>query len=214
MPALFAYMIAVGFLLGGGYGALNWLAAPEPVKVAARVKAKPPQRSEAAAETPLAATSPNPTDKNEKAAPDSDKTVTTSNDQPLPVTRPVAASPSSPAEDSSAATQQEIRSAHAEASVEQQSPAQPVASLPGAVETPPLPRATAKLAASAPSAPLIKTAKRSHARQASRQPERPLAKGRLALMTLRTIQYPDGRRVSQLLPYRGGGRALAFAPDE
>ena len=69
MPALFAYMIAVGLLLGGGYGALNWLAAPEPVKVAATVKAKPPQRFEAAVETPLAATNPNPTDKNDNAPP-------------------------------------------------------------------------------------------------------------------------------------------------
>jgi hypothetical protein len=25
MPALFAYLIAVALLLGGGYGALNWL---------------------------------------------------------------------------------------------------------------------------------------------------------------------------------------------
>ena len=40
MPALFAYLIAVGLLLGGGFGALSWRAAPEPVKVAA--KAKPP----------------------------------------------------------------------------------------------------------------------------------------------------------------------------
>jgi hypothetical protein len=32
MPALLAYLIAVGLLLGGGYIALSWLAAPEPVK--------------------------------------------------------------------------------------------------------------------------------------------------------------------------------------
>ena len=44
MPALFAYLIAVGLLLGGGYGALNWLAAPEPVKVAARSKPPSPPR--------------------------------------------------------------------------------------------------------------------------------------------------------------------------
>jgi hypothetical protein len=38
MPALFAYLLAVCILLGGGYGALNWLAAPEPAKVTAKAK--------------------------------------------------------------------------------------------------------------------------------------------------------------------------------
>ncbi|MGZ3324332.1 MAG: hypothetical protein ACXU9C_25615 [Xanthobacteraceae bacterium] len=42
MPALFAYLIAVTLLLGGGYGALNWLATPEPVKVVAKAMPKPP----------------------------------------------------------------------------------------------------------------------------------------------------------------------------
>ena len=42
MPALFAYLIAVALLLGGGYGALNWLTTPEPVKVVATATPKPP----------------------------------------------------------------------------------------------------------------------------------------------------------------------------
>ena len=33
-------------------------------------------------------------------------------------------------------------------------------------------------------------------------------------MTLRAIEFPDGRRVTQLLPYRSGERALAFEPNE
>jgi hypothetical protein len=33
-------------------------------------------------------------------------------------------------------------------------------------------------------------------------------------MTLRTIEFPDGRRVTQLIPYRNGERAPAFQPDE
>jgi hypothetical protein len=41
MPALLSYLIAVTLLLGGGYGALNWLATPEPVKVAAKTAPKP-----------------------------------------------------------------------------------------------------------------------------------------------------------------------------
>src|SRR6267154_1487329 len=47
MPALFAYLLAVGLLLGGGYGALSWLAAPEPVKVVVKAKPKPPPPEEA-----------------------------------------------------------------------------------------------------------------------------------------------------------------------
>jgi hypothetical protein len=39
-------------------------------------------------------------------------------------------------------------------------------------------------------------------------------KSGLALMTLRTIEFPDGRRVTQLLPYRNSERALAFQPNE
>jgi hypothetical protein len=33
-------------------------------------------------------------------------------------------------------------------------------------------------------------------------------------MTLRTIEFPDGRRITQLIPYRGGERALAFQPED
>jgi hypothetical protein len=56
--------------------------------------------------------------------------------------------------------------------------------------------------------------KRSLLREASRRPERPAEKRRLMLMTLRTIQYPDGRRVSQLIPYRGSRQALASNRDD
>jgi hypothetical protein len=34
MPSLFAYIVAVVVLLGGGYAGLRWLAEPEPVRVA------------------------------------------------------------------------------------------------------------------------------------------------------------------------------------
>jgi hypothetical protein len=33
-------------------------------------------------------------------------------------------------------------------------------------------------------------------------------------MTLRTIEFADGRRVTQLVPYRSPQRALALEPDE
>jgi len=59
-----------------------------------------------------------------------------------------------------------------------------------------------------------KTVRRSHLRRASRGFERPP----LAVMTLRTIELPDGRRMTRLIPYRGGdgyrydGPAMAFGP--
>jgi hypothetical protein len=58
MPALFAYLIAVGSVLGGGYDALIWLAAPEPVKVVVKAKPKQPPHYEASTEaTPFEASS-------------------------------------------------------------------------------------------------------------------------------------------------------------
>jgi hypothetical protein len=65
------------------------------------------------------------------------------------------------------------------------------------------------MASSPSSAPGAKMVKRSQLREANRLPERHAEKRRLILMTLRTIQYPDGRRVSRLLPYRGSRQALA-----
>jgi hypothetical protein len=51
--------------------------------------------------------------------------------------------------------------------------------------------------------------KRPSQRQASRPPERRA----LALMTLRTIEFPDGRRATMLIPYRDNRRAMAVDPD-
>jgi hypothetical protein len=53
-------------------------------------------------------------------------------------------------------------------------------------------------------------ARRPHGGHPGNRAEKP----RLALMTLRTIEFPDGRRVIQLLPYRDSKRALAFDPDD
>src|ERR1700716_2847696 len=85
MPALFAYLVAVGLLLGGGYGALSWLAAPEPVKVAGKTKPKPPPHYETNSQaapvvSSLDANSPSLGSSNEakpaSAAPDSSAQLT------------------------------------------------------------------------------------------------------------------------------------------
>ena len=53
---------------------------------------------------------------------------------------------------------------------------------------------------------VAKPVKRQHVRQAHSE------KPALALMTLRTIEFPDGRRVTQLIPYHGE-RAMDSQPD-
>jgi hypothetical protein len=57
----------------------------------------------------------------------------------------------------------------------------------------------------------VKTTK---AIQASHTSQLRLEKRHLAVMTLRTIRFPDGRQVTQLIPYRGGARTLAFGSDD
>src|SRR4030088_2870399 len=100
MPALFAYLIAVGLLLGGGYGALSWLAAPESVKVVAKAKPKPPPRYEASSEV---------TETTSLTVSDSEHAASGSNDHPLS-----AGEEGAQAAISGSADDQQIRSAHAE----------------------------------------------------------------------------------------------------
>jgi hypothetical protein len=45
MPALFAYLLAVSVLLGGGYAGLKWLTTPpEPSTTTQRLASKPPSK--------------------------------------------------------------------------------------------------------------------------------------------------------------------------
>ena len=206
MPALFAYLIALGLLLGGGYGALSWLAAPEPVKVAVKAKPKPPPLPHQA-DNSEQTTSPEP------SQPEiGDKTVssdkTASVDQSPSLLPPSEPRPEAAAQDTKAAgsgrTQdQPNRSAHAEMAP---AGANPDANQPAEASSPGNRQAVASIAPAA----AAKATKRPHLRQASRHSE----KRGLALMTLRTIEFSDGRRVSQLIPYRRGERALAFEPDQ
>src|ERR1700741_1160631 len=83
MPALFAYLLAIGLLLGGGYGALSWLAAPEPVKVTAKAKPARPSPPHYP-QTPATPTAPEATMAQGNSAPvgDSDLVAPGSRDQP------------------------------------------------------------------------------------------------------------------------------------
>jgi hypothetical protein len=112
------------------------------------------------------------------------------------------------AEVSEPARDQQSRSADAEAS------------LPDArqkVEQP-APAASPVLSSNQPTtataAVATKAVKRSHLRQAGSHPKRPAETRALVAMTLRTIEFADGRRVTRLIPYRSPERAMAFEPDE
>ncbi len=264
MPALFVYLIAVGLLLGGGYGALNWLATPEPVKVVANAKPKPPPAHYADNSEPTstearlsdgdasAESKPEVTGKPEMAGTDQVKAAST--DKAVPRDQPPPDSPSPQLKPAAAPNQQQAK---AEVSGQAQDQAQGQAQ--GHQDRPPqteMPQAAtgqeAGLHAEAPlaqaqpdesasvrhheerqsvqagspdkgqavasvaPAATAKMAKRPHVRQASRRSQlRPLQ-----VMTLRTIELPDGRHMTQLIPYRSGGRhrgdgpAMAFEPDE
>jgi hypothetical protein len=205
MPALFAYLIAVGLLFGGGYGALSWLAAPEPVKVVAKVKLKPPSPYEASS-----------SELGSASIGDRDHVASDSNAQPPQSAANVSANePGAQAEGSTPAQDQQNRSSNADASpaeTDQHAEAAPAedamqeAKLP-AQTVPPVSPNKQKTTASTAADSVAKPVKRQHLRQAHSQ------KPALALMTLRTIEFPDGRRVTQLIPYRNGERAMDFQPD-
>lgn len=197
MPALFAYLIAVGLLLGGGYGALSWLAAPEPVKVAAKAKPKPPS-------APHEAVSSKPTASEPAASPEAAARAQGA--------QPGASKPMQDTRFDHAAATGEEATPRVEASpvearqeeVKQEEDKQPDRAASAVSQN----NAQASVLAAPPA--VAKPAKRQHQRQASHHSQ----KRALALMTLRTIEFPDGRRVTQLVPYRDDGRAMAFDLDE
>ena len=213
MSALFAYLIALCLLLGGGAGALNWLAAPEPIKVAAkaspksRLSSRPAQtRSEEIATARLPANSldsvPTP---EPSSSSDLDKAASASVDRPAPreaETRVATVDRDAQPESVTPSPDPQARSGHAEIPADKARPAEKAV-----VSAKPAPRVlTASASSTADNA--ARPSKRH--RQASNRP----ANRKLELMTLRTIQFDDGRRVTQLIPYRGRERALAFGDDE
>ncbi len=243
MPALFAYLIAVGLLVGGGYGALSWLAAPEPVKVVAKAKSKPPPAHYADNSGPTSAqagpsndgareaSKPRLAGKSEINGADQAKVASTDkavsggqspSASPEPEPSAVANEQDAKAQASGPAADQQARSAHAEIpqaasgqEAKQKADDAPPAEAKQGDAVPAQEEKQSAVAATAP-ATAAKTARRPHVRQASRRFE----KRRLEVMTLRTIELPDGRRITQLIPYRAGDRdwddgpAMAFEPDE
>jgi hypothetical protein len=223
MPALFAYLIALGLLLGTGYGALNWLAQPEPVKVAAKAKpkAKFPPPAQARSEQ-IAEASPQATKSAEATAPaakygessteakssayDRDK-ASSPRDQQAQAEPSVAAVGQARAPETTAPTPvagpapvKEIPAANAEISAEE---ARRKAEQTAKAAVPADPPRNLQTNTPAP-APPERTVRRRHSN--SRQAINHGDRRALAVMTLRTIEFPDGRRITQLIPYGGGER--------
>jgi hypothetical protein len=230
MPALFAYLIALGLLFGTGYGALNWLAQPEPVKVAAKAKPKsksPPYQApsqEVAEATPPASKSDDSSPASKPSVNDHDGASLSIDRQTPPQAQPsaAAAQPSEAAAQPSAAAADKqatppeatapapaIRSANAEISSEEAKRSSDETRRSAELSIKPAVRAdqprtsqTRTSQTDVTSAPEAndRTPKRSHSRQAGSHGERRA----LAVMTLRTIEFPDGRRITQLIPLGGG----------
>jgi hypothetical protein len=230
MPALFAYLIAVALLLGGGYGALSWLAAPEPVKVAVKEKPKLPSRDEAKLEARSSDTK-----SSEASSPEA--SAFARNDSDRAASGPLASGPSQPSSPQAgpaAATEQGAQATGPGAQMAASQPSEPAqdhqdapantemarAEIDQPVETPsqavaPAPPASQQSALSP--ATLAKAVRQRHPR--SGRSEKPgIEKSGLAVMTLRTIEFPDGRRVTRLIPYRSApyrsARASTFDPYE
>ena len=231
-------------LLSGGYGALNWLAAPEPIKVAVKVKPKavphyeviPPIADSADASTTASSATNPPAADTASSDTASEKTASaTSVSEPLPgpannqpeIDNPAGANKQAsaqtdrdrPAAISEPAHDSKIRAARAETPAT--GPRQIVSGTkretskdvqPPAPSRPDLqqPLGRSQTVASVDSAAGTKPVNRPRLNQTSRRSERPAPAERrpLALMTLRTIEFPDGRRAIRLIPYRDAERDL------
>ena len=215
MPALFAYLVALGLLLGGGYGAMNWLAAPAPVSAAAKARPKavlpsPQLRPEETSEASLSATASDTI-----AAVEPSSSAKAGNNDSSSTERPALPAETSVASVEPAvqppsvlpAPKDKVRMAHAEVSSDEARPPEGTAAR-AVKAADSVSGSTATASSSVDTA--ARPAKRSHRRQAANRPE----KRKLVLMTLRTIQFADGRRATQLVPYRSRERVLAFGPDE
>ena len=230
MPALFAYLIAVGLLLGGGYGAVSWLAAPEPVKVVAKGKQKPPSTDAQKSASTDAASVSAPASAQVSAPQAGDSGVKpASNDKPQASDKPQSSESARVTTREQGGSNEGANSnpdqpivAHAETAPAEttQSPAPHAAVVPQRKDEykqeskqdnrRPAEGASASSTALNGASAAAAKPKRPSQRQASRSPEH---RG-LALMTLRTIEFPDGRRATMLIPYRGDNRrAMAIDPE-
>jgi hypothetical protein len=192
MPALFGYLCALCLLLGGGYGALSWLAAPEPAHVATKTSKAKHRPYDAQAEILKPPSSLNgSTAAVTSFSADDDKELSSSTDRAPPEAEPRAAKVDLGTRSKAAdpASPRQARYASGEVSaVKAMRTGDGASSTEGTVH---------------------RKSDRPRSQRTSRRSER-----KLVLMTLRTIQFPDGRQVTQLIPHRSRERILAFSTNE
>jgi hypothetical protein len=212
MPALFAYLIALGLLLGGGYGALSWLAAPEPVKIVAKAKQKAPSTHTATISEPTSAKASPP------EAVDSERLKPASNDKPQSSeteARVAASEPGAPVDGPKSTPDQQavVQAEAAPAEVGRSPPQRDSGSHAKEESRQEYKQVNKHPVEAAPPANTVAAASAKPKRPPLREASRPSEKRALTLMTLRTIEFPDGRRVTQLIPYRDDRRAITFHDD-
>jgi hypothetical protein len=232
---MFGYLVVVGLLLGGGYGALNWLAAPEPAKVVSKVAHKPSSRSHypeiSDVKSPESISTAITAQSNSAGPSGNEKSG--SDDRPAPASAQAdtaAKEQGTPASVSAPAPDPAIPSPNVQVSRLRATGAREEVSDGVSVTKAKAPSTEARK-------PTRKMTSRDHRhdphdddveqddrhspeqrqsfaghqyagaatkgeRDKATKSERDNPTGRpLAVMTLRTIEFPDGRRVSQLLPY-------------
>jgi len=199
MPALLGYILAVAIFVGGGYGALSWLAGPpEQPSIAAKARHAP------RAGTYGAAT---------RQEPQPESATEVSGNAEAAKSPAVSAAPATSAT-TVAADQDGRHDAMARAEPGAAKPTTAKAAIATAApESATAPASTTPAAKPEAKPAVAKTAgadrplrpKQSRVRQAEerRHP-------RYEVMTLRTIEYPDGHRERRLLPLRERDDALAF----
>ncbi len=183
MPALLAYLVSLVVFIGTGYGALQWLSAPEPVRTVTVAKKTAPKAPKLAVESEASET----------------QAVTIAPDEATPAD--TAGASIMQQESMKTQASSTARDALAYAAPVTESKPSPSGAPTARVVTADIdPEAGSK---SGPQTRLKRELPRAlKTRHASRAPQ---------LMTLRTIEFADGHRETRLLPYRG--RRQDFAMD-
>jgi hypothetical protein len=184
MPALIVYIVAVALLVGGGLEALHWLTIPAPSKVATRAISRQSVRLPKHAEIAEAKT-PSQIEAGINEMIDR-APPGARQDQPVPSNAARNTIPNDP-----------YMGNEAKEALQHSLPTEPTPS-----EHPPA------ASSEAPATAFI------YRPATHRSPRPAVAPSRYVMMTLRTFQFSDGRRLQRLTPFRGAGRSVAYLREQ
>lgn len=194
MPALLAYFVSLVVFIGTGYGAVQWLTAPEAVRTVTVAKKAAPKAHRPAIDRPA----------NESDAADI-QTAIKSQGEATPADIRTDAVASDVSEERARTPETDIAlnalayTPPVSGSKSSPSAAPAARSIKATSEPEAISRSETRTRLKREAAP------REHkTRQASRAPQ---------LMTLRTIEFADGHRETRLLPYRGHREVFAMERD-